>query len=66
MTIEQVDRETASACRSLSALSRKLAITAMDEGDTKECRRLVEQADWYEEWAERLESRHEKEHTEAC
>ena len=56
MTRHQIDLKTASACRSLSALSRKLAITAMDEGDTKECRRLVEQADWYDEWAERLES----------
>lgn len=61
MSKEQVDRDTAAACRSLSALSRNLAITAMDEGDTKECRRLVKQADWYEEWAERLESENDDE-----
>lgn len=57
MSKEQVDRETAASARSLVNTSRYLARSAISRGEVIEAKRLLDQADWYEGYADRLEAR---------
>lgn len=51
------DNKTIIAARSLVETSRELAAHCKARGEATEYKRLLDQADWYEEYANRLEAR---------
>lgn len=53
---ETENDKTIRAARALSETSIILAAKAMERDDKQECSRLLANADWYKEYAERLEN----------